>query len=126
MEYHVADIKPVQAPRARWGYVLTSAQNSYVAGRDGSCRFPGCEVLATMRGKDHIVPYSHKVPTRGGPTDVSNLQSLCRTHHNLETNGTWHASTDEGSCTIYWVDRHGDGSTITLHASDQQKNLKIR
>lgn len=108
MEYHAADVQPVHMPAAPGGYTPTSAQKTYVAGRDGCCRFPGCDVPAMMCDKDHIVPYNHKEPARGGPTDVRNLQSLCRTHHNLKTNGIWHASTNDGAYSIRWVNRHGE------------------
>jgi hypothetical protein len=42
--------------------------------RDRGCRFPGC----TNRWVDghHVVPWS-----RGGPTTLANLCSLCRRHH---------------------------------------------
>ncbi|MCW5889147.1 MAG: DUF222 domain-containing protein [bacterium] len=42
--------------------------------RDRGCRFPGC----TNRRVDghHVVPWS-----RGGPTSLQNLVSLCRRHH---------------------------------------------
>jgi len=42
--------------------------------RDGSCRFPGCEV---RMGQGHHVRHW----AEGGPTTLSNLALLCRRHH---------------------------------------------
>lgn len=71
------------------GYVPGEAQKARVRGRDGTCRFPGCEVPAHKCDIDHIEPYDHENPGRGGPTDTRNLHCLCRRHHNLKTAGLW-------------------------------------
>jgi len=42
--------------------------------RDGSCRFPGCNVRV---GQGHHVRHW----AQGGPTTLSNLALLCRRHH---------------------------------------------
>ncbi|HIW95812.1 MAG TPA: HNH endonuclease [Candidatus Corynebacterium gallistercoris] len=112
---HAATVSDVQAPEPVDRYSPTAAQRAYVAGRDGTCRFMGCEVPATLCDKDHIEPYNHEDPARGGPTDVRNLQCLCRTHHNLKTNGLWHAETPDGGWTIHWTNRHGE--TFTTYAN---------
>jgi hypothetical protein len=59
--------------------------------RDGSCRFPGCEVRF---GQGHHLQHW----AQGGPTTLSNLAVLCRRHHR--------AVHEEG----YQVDRLGDGA----------------
>lgn len=73
------------------GYVPTEAQKSLVRARDGVCRFPGCEVPAEQCDIDHVEPYCHDDPSCGGKTVVSNLQCLCRRHHNLKTSTLWSA-----------------------------------
>jgi hypothetical protein len=44
--------------------------------RDGHCRFPGCDQPAHLSQVHHIVPRS-----RGGPTRLANLLTLCSMHH---------------------------------------------
>ena len=41
--------------------------------RDGTCRFPGCSVSADHCDIDHVVPFDHIDPARGGPTAERNL-----------------------------------------------------
>nr|WP_120491417.1 HNH endonuclease signature motif containing protein [Corynebacterium lactis] len=67
------------------GYQPTPAQTARVHGRDGTCRFPGCETPAHKCDLDHIKPYDAENPDNGGPTDTENLHCLCRRHHNLKT-----------------------------------------
>ncbi|HJF13053.1 HNH endonuclease signature motif containing protein [Corynebacterium falsenii] len=111
MQFHADSVDDATPPEPRGGYTPTAQQKAFVAGRDGCCRFPGCDVPATLCDKDHIEPYDHDNPAAGGPTDVANLQSLCRTHHNLKTNKLWHASTSDGGYTIAWVNTHGEEFT---------------
>lgn len=51
--------------------------------RDGICRFPDCDKSADSCDIDHVVEFGKN----GGKTVLSNLQCLCRTHHNLKTYG---------------------------------------
>lgn len=48
--------------------------------RDIICRFPGCNVPAHLCDIDHVI--NHEA---GGWTTLSNLQCLCRHHHNAKT-----------------------------------------
>lgn len=48
--------------------------------RDLTCRYPGCNVPAHKCDMDHVINHA-----AGGWTTASNLQSLCRKHHNAKT-----------------------------------------
>lgn len=79
----------LSADSATDSYRPTEAQIARVRGRDGTCRFPGCEVLAHHCDVDHIQPFNLENPQDGGPTDTQNLHCLCRKHHNLKTHHLW-------------------------------------
>ncbi|MFC7572711.1 hypothetical protein ACFQX8_09935 [Klenkia terrae] len=90
------------------GYTPTAAQYRYLRARDRHCRFPGCRQVARACDADHVIPYDHANPERGGPTCVSNLAMLCRRHHRLKTHapgwrfaidadGTLHVTTPGGT-----------------------------
>ncbi|MEI4273344.1 hypothetical protein TEK04_16610 [Klenkia sp. LSe6-5] len=72
-------------PPATPGYRPTAAQYRYLRARDRHCRFPGCRQTALHADADHVVPYDHHDPARGGRTCVRNLVMLCRRHHLLKT-----------------------------------------
>lgn len=76
------------------GYTPSERQRAYIQGRDGTCRFPGCDVDATKCDIDHIAPYNHESPEDGGQTETPNLHCLCRRHHNLKTAGLWNVVRD--------------------------------
>ncbi|WP_107772812.1 HNH endonuclease [Nocardioides sediminis] len=85
-------VKPVIDLRERLetkGYTPTAAMRDYVIVRDGTCVFPWCGRNARHGDLDHIVPYDHERPDRGGPTSTDNLAALCRRHHRLKTKGRW-------------------------------------
>lgn len=54
----------------------TEQQFLALTARDGSCRWPGCDIPATWCDVDHLVP-AHA----GGPTTLNNLVLWCRHHH---------------------------------------------
>jgi hypothetical protein len=64
--------------------VISPAQRSALAVRDGGCVFPNCDrPLAWCEGH-HLVPWLD-----GGPTDLANLALLCRQHHRTVHEGGW-------------------------------------
>jgi len=65
-------------------YAPTTAQRRFLRARDEHCRFPGCRQGARRCDADHIVPHSE-----GGPTDVANLETLCKRHHMLKHHSPW-------------------------------------
>jgi hypothetical protein len=69
-------------------YRPTAAMRAHVEAVDGTCRAPGCTVPAARCDLDHDIPWPH------GPTEVANLTSKHRAHHNLHTNGHWFVRRD--------------------------------
>gem|GEM_PF-1705534 len=49
------------------------------------CTLPGCDRSAVKAELDHIEPFNHENPGRGGPTSMGNLHPLCREHHQMKT-----------------------------------------
>lgn len=64
-------------------YRPTAAMRAQVEAVDGTCRAPGCTVPAARCDLDHDVPWPH------GPTEITNLTSKHRRHHNVHTHGHW-------------------------------------
>ena len=56
----------------------------FLAIRDGTCRFPGCDKPTAATEADHTHAWAH-----GGDTDVDNLALLCPEHHRQKTLGYW-------------------------------------
>ncbi|WP_245819809.1 HNH endonuclease signature motif containing protein [Rhodococcoides yunnanense] len=71
-----------------------------------ACTFPGCSVPAARCEIDHIVPFDHNNPQAGGWTILSNLQPLCKFHHQAKTSKLWKAAKLHGD-SIYWVSTSG-------------------
>jgi len=71
------------------GYTPTPRIREHVIARDRTCVFPWCGRNARRCDLDHVVPYDHDHPDRGGPTATDNLSALCRRHHRLKTRGRW-------------------------------------
>ena len=91
------------------GYVPTPAMRSAVAGRDGHCRYPGCNRSAAVCQMDHVVGFN-----RGGPTTPDNLMALCQHHHNIKTDRRIRPILDPASGTVVWL--HADGSWQSTEA----------
>ncbi|GGN02405.1 hypothetical protein GCM10009721_32040 [Terrabacter tumescens] len=64
-------------------YQPTPAMRAHVEAVDGTCRAPGCTVPAARCDLDHDTPWPE------GRTEVANLSSKHRAHHNLHTHGHW-------------------------------------
>jgi Domain of unknown function (DUF222)/HNH endonuclease len=77
-----APSQPLDLGRA--SRVITPAQRTALAVRDGGCVFPDCaRPLAWCEGH-HLVSWLD-----GGPTDLVNLALLCRAHHRAIHEGGW-------------------------------------
>jgi uncharacterized protein DUF222/HNH endonuclease len=88
-----APSQPLNVGRA--SRVVTPAQRSALAVRDGGCVFPDRQrPLAWCEGH-HLVPWLD-----GGPTDLANLALLCRAHHRAIHEGGWQLTRGpDGRCT---------------------------
>ncbi|WP_072805612.1 HNH endonuclease signature motif containing protein [Rhodococcoides yunnanense] len=80
--------------------------------RDRTCRHPGCDVPAASCEIDHVVPFLHRDPVRGGWTVLTNLHCLCKYHHMLKTMGVWTPSMLAGGVD-YWKSSSGT-TAVTL------------
>ncbi|CAM5327274.1 HNH endonuclease signature motif containing protein [Corynebacterium variabile] len=57
-------------------YRFPTMQRAAMEGRDGHCRFPGCDIPADRCEHDHIVNSWHTSPDSDGPTSVANGMCL--------------------------------------------------
>ncbi|QNK79574.1 DUF222 domain-containing protein [Nakamurella sp. PAMC28650] len=55
----------------------------------GTCRMAGCAMPAWKCDIDHLDPFDHQDPTRGGKTLLCNSISLCTWHHLLKHHTDW-------------------------------------
>ncbi len=65
---------------------IPTALRRWVANRDGTCRFPGCNRTAIGLDLDHVEEFA-----KSQRTTADNLISLCRKHHKLRHLGNWTA-----------------------------------
>jgi hypothetical protein len=74
--------QPLEVGRA--SRVVTPAQRTALAVRDGGCVFAGCDRPLAWCEAHHLVHWLD-----GGPTDLANLALLCRAHHRAVHEGGW-------------------------------------
>ncbi|GEC87665.1 HNH endonuclease signature motif containing protein [Corynebacterium variabile] len=96
-------------------YRFPTMQRAAMEGRDGHCRFPGCDIPADRCEHDHIVNSWHTSPDSDGPTSVANGMCLCRLHHALKTAGLWSAETVDDGVTVIWA---GPAGVIAVTEAD--------
>ncbi|WP_156376396.1 HNH endonuclease [Rhodococcoides yunnanense] len=77
-----------------------------------TCTHHDCSVPSTQCELDHIVPFDHQDPVRGGWSIESNLQPSCTSHHRFKTAQAWAVAMLAGGA-IVWTSRSGL-RTITL------------
>ena len=92
------------------GYSPSGAQRAYLEGRDGTCRWPGCDAPAERADKDHRVNHAD-----GGATSPRNMVCLCRRHHNRKTEKLIHYLFDDVTGDVYWL--FADGKWVVDEAS---------
>lgn len=79
---------------------------AFIEGRDGYCRYPGCNKPAAKSQKDHRINYAD-----GGPTSAENLFSLCQHHHNLKTDQQFRYFVDPYTAEVVFL--FEDGSYLS-------------
>jgi hypothetical protein len=88
----------VYAPRAEVA-ALVRAQHP-------TCAFPQCTVGSRRCELDHVVPFEHHDPVRGGWTIPANLQPLCKAHHDVKSHRYWTCAALPGGVR-HWRHRTG-------------------
>lgn len=66
-------------------YRVTAPLKRVIEARSVMCSVPWCPVPARVCEKDHIEPFNHADPKRGGQTVLENLHPLCKKHHQEKT-----------------------------------------
>ncbi|MFI6276382.1 DUF222 domain-containing protein [Streptomyces sp. NPDC050988] len=85
-------------------YKPTAEAARHVVARDQYCAFPSCRMPASRCDLDHVRPFDHARPERGGPTTPENLQPLCRRHHRLKTHHPgWRVGRDARTGNAVWT-----------------------
>ncbi|WAX56885.1 HNH endonuclease [Jatrophihabitans cynanchi] len=77
-------------------YQPTTTITRHVITRDQRCVMPGC------RRRAHTCQLDHRTPWPDGPTSVTNLEPLCKRHHDLKHHAGWTLTrTPDG--TYHWT-----------------------
>lgn len=95
---------------------LTYRPSAHLAARVrmtySTCTHPGCDVPSTACELDHIMPFDHTDPEKGGWTIAANLHPACSNHHALKTQRAWTVTALAGHV-IVWTSRAG-ARAVTL------------
>ena len=67
------------------------------------CTLPGCDRSAVKAELDHIEPFNHEDPGRGGPTSMGNLHPLCREHHQMKTDNRLRVTRSPDTGMLTWT-----------------------
>ncbi|RKS77677.1 uncharacterized protein DUF222 [Motilibacter peucedani] len=97
-------------------YTPSARTRAFVLARDQTCRHPGCATRAEATDLDHVAPFDHADPPRGGPTTPANLAPRCRRHHNLKTWYGWRTRTTPDGAVVH---RTPLGRTYTVPVPPQ-------
>jgi hypothetical protein len=84
-------------------YRPTADVQRLVLARDVVCTFPSCQMPAQRCDLDHIRPFDHGWPERGGPSTPDNLHPLCRAHHRLKHEAGWTPVRDQATGATTWT-----------------------
>ncbi|KQU04417.1 hypothetical protein ASG56_13790 [Rhodococcus sp. Leaf7] len=79
----------VVPPDGALAYRPSEAVAAVVTALYSTCVHPGCAVPSEDCDLDHVVPFDHTDPQKGGWTVTGNLEPLCRRHHGLKTRRQW-------------------------------------
>lgn len=70
-------------------YQIPQALRQTLIAQWRGCSAPGCRRRAENSEIDHIIPFDHDDPLRGGKTVFGNLHPLCKLHHQAKTDGRY-------------------------------------
>jgi hypothetical protein len=73
-------------------YRPSRALARFITTRDRGSRFPTSD--APPREHDHVVPFDHTDPARGGPTSAANLEATGQRDHHTRHAPGWDLETD--------------------------------
>ena len=76
------------------------------------CTVPGCSRRAEKSEIDHVVPFFHLDPLKGGLTRFGNLHPLCKKHHALKTAGRLRVTMPKSGELDYEF-KHGISATVS-------------
>ena len=76
------------------------------------CTVPGCSRRAEKSEIDHVVPFFHLDPLKGGLTRFGNLHPLCKKHHSLKTAGRLRVTMPKSGELDYEF-KHGISTTVS-------------
>ncbi|MGC2941809.1 MULTISPECIES: HNH endonuclease signature motif containing protein [unclassified Brevibacterium] len=84
------------------------------------CTVPGCSRRAEKSEMDHVDPFFHLAPLKGGLTRFGNLHPLCKKHHALKTAGRYGVTMPKSGVIDY---EFRNGISTTVSAPEQPINV---
>lgn len=84
-------------------YTIGARMRHALVARWRYCTAPGCDRPAAKAELDHIEPFNHRHPARGGPTTMENLHPLCKHHHQLKTQGVFRLRREPRTGVLTWT-----------------------
>lgn len=85
-----------------------------------TCTVPGCPRAAMKAEIDHVIPFFHLNPIKGGLTRFGNIHPLCKAHHALKTARRYGVRMAQSGVVEYDF-KHG--TTVKAIPSDQPINV---
>ena len=85
------------------------------------CTVPGCTRSAEKSEIDHVEPFFHLDPLKGGLTRFGNLHPLCKKHHAVKTARNYTVRMPESGLVEY---EFTHGVSTTVHVPDQPINVE--
>ncbi len=110
---------PIDA-RSR-SYHIPADVRAPLVGRWQSCTAPGCTRRAETSEVDHIIPFDHADPARGGQTTFENLHPLCKPDHQAKTDRRLAVRMTEDGAVEYSFTR---GVVATMYPPDNPINVE--
>lgn len=110
---------PIDA-RSR-SYHIPAEVRAPLVGKWQSCTAPGCTRRAETSEVDHIIPFDHADPARGGQTTFENLHPLCKTDHQAKTDRRFAVRMTEDGAVEYSFTR---GVVATMYPPDNPINAE--